>query len=586
MFSPTLFNEFRAQYARDQEPGEANTDDPEVNVRQGGQTVLDFGRNFFSPRETTIKRWQVADSRHADPRRATRSKVGVDFNHDEHPELLPRQLRRVATPSTVARRASTAACRTGRASATSRTSPGVGTTGPTTHPDIDRVSRSSPRTSGGADKDLTLTLGLRYDLPEASRSPQVKNPDPQLAAAGHRHELHRRPTRTTSRPRAGLRLDAERQDGRARRLRPLLRPHARPSWSAPPTPTTASTSSDDHLHRRQVPTYPNTLRRAAHRRAAAQADHLRLRQATTRTRGPPGQRRARVRADRRPRVRRELPVRGRPQPAALDRLQRRRRRSPPRSPIQGGGTLPVAAVPHGPALHELRPHRPLREHRRVHLQRPHPRAAQALPRPASRRSLAYTLGKVEDTVPDATAVVPGSGDDAQVRIEPGRLRGRPRPGQRRRPPPRSSSAALGHRATSRTRGGRQGRCSNDWSLSWIASIAERPAVLGAGHQRPEQRRQPLATTSSPAAATATACPRSYTVDCALSRKRIALGEKVKLELIGEAFNLLNSTNIAAQRTASTISRRECWCHRPISGRTPRPPRGCCPLSASCSSPHA
>ena len=33
-------------------------------------------------------------------------------------------------------------------------------------------------------------------------------------------------------------------------------------------------------------------------------------------------------------------------------------------------------------------------------------------------SLAYTLGKVEDTVPDATAVVPGGGDDAKFASNP------------------------------------------------------------------------------------------------------------------------------------------------------------------------
>jgi hypothetical protein len=33
-----------------------------VTARQGGQRCSIFGRNFFSPRETTIKRFQVADT--------------------------------------------------------------------------------------------------------------------------------------------------------------------------------------------------------------------------------------------------------------------------------------------------------------------------------------------------------------------------------------------------------------------------------------------------------------------------------------------------------------------------------------------
>ena len=69
----TLFNEVRVQWARDQEPGFANSENPEAIIRQGGATVLTVGRNFFSPRETTIKRCQAADTRHLGARRRTRS---------------------------------------------------------------------------------------------------------------------------------------------------------------------------------------------------------------------------------------------------------------------------------------------------------------------------------------------------------------------------------------------------------------------------------------------------------------------------------------------------------------------------------
>ncbi len=44
--------------------------------------------------------------------------------------------------------------------------------------------------------------------------------------------------------------------------------------------------------------------------------------------------------------------------------------------------------------------------------------------------IAYTLGKVVDTVPDATAVVPGNaGDDCQGRVEPGGFRHRSHGGE-------------------------------------------------------------------------------------------------------------------------------------------------------------
>ena len=54
--SPRIFNELRGQYAKDSEPGTANSANPEATIRQAGTLVLTIGRNFFSPRETTIKR--------------------------------------------------------------------------------------------------------------------------------------------------------------------------------------------------------------------------------------------------------------------------------------------------------------------------------------------------------------------------------------------------------------------------------------------------------------------------------------------------------------------------------------------------
>src|SRR5205823_11468094 len=56
-----IFNEFRAAYVRDNEPGQANSANPEASVFNGGQLQLTVGRNFFSPRFTNIKRGQFAD---------------------------------------------------------------------------------------------------------------------------------------------------------------------------------------------------------------------------------------------------------------------------------------------------------------------------------------------------------------------------------------------------------------------------------------------------------------------------------------------------------------------------------------------
>src|SRR5258707_6303696 len=57
--SSGIVNVARAAYARDNEPGLANSINPEATVRQGGVTDLIVGRNFFSPRFTNIHRGEV-----------------------------------------------------------------------------------------------------------------------------------------------------------------------------------------------------------------------------------------------------------------------------------------------------------------------------------------------------------------------------------------------------------------------------------------------------------------------------------------------------------------------------------------------
>jgi hypothetical protein len=92
-FTPTLFNELRGQYAKDGEPGTANSSKPEGQINQSGAVVLTIGENFFSPRETTIKRWQIADA--ATYLFADHTfKGGFDYQH-EHLQLLPGELLRV-----------------------------------------------------------------------------------------------------------------------------------------------------------------------------------------------------------------------------------------------------------------------------------------------------------------------------------------------------------------------------------------------------------------------------------------------------------------------------------------------------------
>ncbi len=51
-------------------------------VQQSGTTVLTIGRNNFSPRETTIKRWQVADTLTM-VQGAHKLKAGFDLQFDD-----------------------------------------------------------------------------------------------------------------------------------------------------------------------------------------------------------------------------------------------------------------------------------------------------------------------------------------------------------------------------------------------------------------------------------------------------------------------------------------------------------------------
>jgi outer membrane receptor protein involved in Fe transport len=175
----TLFNELRGQYAKDSEPGTANSGNPEATIRQGGALVLTIGRNFFSPRETTIKRWQVADT-------ATflvgdhTFKGGFDYNKDDTLNFFP------GNASGAYTFASIASFQRGVPNAAGeryvQAFAGPGTTGFATHPDLTDYTgfvedewRILP--------SLTFHLGLRYDLQDVSRG-DVQNPDPQLAAAG------------------------------------------------------------------------------------------------------------------------------------------------------------------------------------------------------------------------------------------------------------------------------------------------------------------------------------------------------------------------------------------------------------------
>ncbi|MGB9181360.1 MAG: carboxypeptidase regulatory-like domain-containing protein, partial [Pyrinomonadaceae bacterium] len=174
-----LVNEFRFQVARDAEPGEANSDQPEARigtvVTGTTGTFLNIGRNNFSPRETTIRRAQVVDNvlyitgRHS-------IKTGIDFNFDRILNFFPGFFNGQYTFNNYND------FRDNKPSGFQQAFAGTGTTGATTNPDLSDYAfflqddfRFTPK--------LTINAGVRYDV-ETLAAPPVRNPDPNLISRG------------------------------------------------------------------------------------------------------------------------------------------------------------------------------------------------------------------------------------------------------------------------------------------------------------------------------------------------------------------------------------------------------------------
>jgi outer membrane receptor protein involved in Fe transport len=173
------FNEARFQVARDREPGEANSDAPQADVREGGNLVLRIGRNFFSPRETTVKRLQFADTL-TWVRGPHKLRTGADLQFDDILNFFPGNFSGVYVFNTLA--AFSRGVPNGVGDTFAQAFAGAGTTGPETHPDIHEYSAFA-QDEWRVTQAFTVNAGVRYDLQKFAQPP-VRNPDPQLAAAG------------------------------------------------------------------------------------------------------------------------------------------------------------------------------------------------------------------------------------------------------------------------------------------------------------------------------------------------------------------------------------------------------------------
>lgn len=185
-FSSKWFNELRYQYSRDREPGFNNTNDPETTVvaNAGGinDGTFNFGRNNFSPRETTIKRQQLIDNQ-TYLFKSHSIKYGADLLFDKIFNFFPGLFGGSYTFPSYTALSNQLANPAGQFATRYRQSfGGAGTTGGQTNPNNSEYG-FFVQDDWRATAKLTVNLGLRYDY-QSIAQPPIQNPNAALLAAG------------------------------------------------------------------------------------------------------------------------------------------------------------------------------------------------------------------------------------------------------------------------------------------------------------------------------------------------------------------------------------------------------------------
>ncbi|HEX7181335.1 MAG TPA: TonB-dependent receptor [Thermoanaerobaculia bacterium] len=535
VFGSSLFNEVRGQYAKDQEPGEANSSLPEATIRQGGRTILTIGRNFFSPRETTIERQQVADTL-SWVRGSHTFKTGFDLNQDEIVNFFPGNFSGAYTFNSIA--SFNRGIPDGAGERYVQAFPGPGTSGASTNPDIFEVSAFLEDEWDLRD-NITLTMGLRYDRQEFEQ-PEVRNPDPQLAAAGidtsflnidddniaPRVGLAWSPTpktvvragyglfygRTpaimvgTAHSNNGINVQTVTFTGSQAPQYPFIFPSL-PTGATLPPPTIFVFDRD----------YENPeVHQASLGAEHALTDDIAVGASYLYVRGRKLQRSTDINLF--------APV-----PTAI--------------PVQGGGAVTVDQFP------TARPF--TRFDRIIQFESTAESEYNGLTLELRKRfggrllyNLAYTLGKVEDTTPDATAVVPNGSDDAKFPSNPFDFEDDRAPGANDQKH-RLVASGLWDFSLRGSEGGWRQALLDGWSLSWIAfwqTGQPYSRTVTNDLNRDGNTRNDIV----PGSRNSERLPDIYNVDVRLT-KRIALFGDTSLDLIAEAFNLFDRDNIILQR---------------------------------------
>ena len=172
--SAKYFNEFRFQFSRDREPGEANTAAVEAVITTPDGN-FNIGRNNFSPRETTIKRYQFVDNQTYIHNQHT-FKYGVDLLYDRIFNFFPGLFSGSYSFSSYANFAANTP------TSYRQSFGGAGTTGGTTQPNNTEIAFFF-QDDWRVNQKVTLNLGIRYDYQTIAKPP-IQNPNTALLAAG------------------------------------------------------------------------------------------------------------------------------------------------------------------------------------------------------------------------------------------------------------------------------------------------------------------------------------------------------------------------------------------------------------------
>lgn len=534
----SVVNEARFQFARDKEPGTANSDRPEAQIQTGAGFLL-IGRNNFSPRETTIKRAQFVDNL-SFIQGAHNFKTGVDFNFDRIFNFFPGFFTGQYTFNSYADFAANRPARFTQRFALPNTD------GPTTFPDSTDYAFFF-QDDWRATEDLTVNAGLRWDY-QSLAAPPIQNPDPALLSRGL--DTSRRPgDKNNFAPRLGFSYAFDERSvlrggygifyGRTTAIM-LGTAHSGNGVQTTGVTLTCTTNPATN----PCPTYPNNFNAPPTTGAPVRPDLFLFEDGYTQ----PYVQQARLGYERE--IFRDTSF------SATFMLYRGVHLSRTRD-VNLGAPVPTAFTASDGTVYTVERFpaaRPFASYNRISLFESNGNSfyrglALQLQRRLARgfQFLAsYTFSKAEDDKPDQTAVVPGGGDDAKVVQNSFNIRGDYARSDIDLPHRFVFSPVYTFGSYNHTNAILRGILS-DWTVSGILQLQSGfpySAQIGSDANRDgNSRNDRVPGTERNSFRT----PNTYVFDLRLARA-FRFSEDVQLRLIGEGFNLFNRANVLTNNT--------------------------------------